>query len=127
MVCRYAANSSTLSSGSSETIEGWRGDINESRSEDVGKAGLLFSLAPEKARLNRSRQMLITYFVLDFILLLGLGSFVLSRIVVNPINLLLTATEKITGGQYGQRLNVHGDMVLTGWNVGIGAEAGTEE
>jgi two-component system NtrC family sensor kinase len=80
--------------------------------ENVGKAGLLLSLAPEKARLNRSRQMLITYFVLDFILLLGLGSFVLSRIVVNPINLLLTATEKITGGQYGQRLNVSGSAEL---------------
>ena len=80
--------------------------------EAVGKAGLLLSLAPEKARLNRSRQMLITYFVLDFILLLGLGSFVLSRIVVNPVNRLLTATEKITGGQYGQRLNVSGSAEL---------------
>lgn len=78
----------------------------------VGKAGLLLSLAPEKARLNRSRQMLMAYFVLDFILLLGLGSFVLSRIVVNPINRLLTATEKITGGQYGQRLNVSGSAEL---------------
>lgn len=78
----------------------------------VGKAGLLLSLAPEKARLNRSRQLLMAYFVLDFILLLGLGSFVLSRIVVNPINRLLTATEKITGGQYGQRLNVTGSAEL---------------
>lgn len=78
----------------------------------VGKAGLLLSLAPEKARLNRSRQMLMAYFVLDFILLLGLGSFVLSRIVVNPINRFLTATEKITGGQYGQRLNLSGSAEL---------------
>jgi len=78
----------------------------------VGYAGLLLSLAPEKARLNRSRQMLMAYFVLDFILLLGLGSFALSRIVVNPINRLLTATEKITGGQYGQRLNVSGSAEL---------------
>ncbi|MDD2580548.1 MAG: HAMP domain-containing sensor histidine kinase [Desulfuromonadaceae bacterium] len=80
--------------------------------ETVGKAGLLLSLAPAKARINRSRQMLDTYFILDFILLLGLGSFVLSRIVVNPINRLLTATEKITGGQYGQRLNVTGSAEL---------------
>jgi len=78
----------------------------------VGNAGLLLSLAPEKARLNRSRQMLMAYFVLDFILLLGLGSFALSRIVVNPINRLLTATEKITGGQYGQRLSVSGSAEL---------------
>lgn len=80
--------------------------------ETVGKAGLLLSLVPEKTRLNRSRQMLMSYFVLDFILLLGLGSFVLSRIVVNPINRLLSATEKITGGQYGQRLKVSGSAEL---------------
>ena len=80
--------------------------------ETVGNAGLLLSLAPEKARLIRSRQMLITYFVLDFILLLGLGSFVLSRIVVNPINRLLAATEKITRGQYSQRLKVSGSAEL---------------
>lgn len=80
--------------------------------EIVGKAGLLLSLAPEKARLNRSRQILMAYFALDFILLLGLGSFVLSRIVVNPINRLLSATEKITGGQYLQRLNVSGSAEL---------------
>ncbi len=78
----------------------------------VGKAGLLLSLAPEKARLNRSREILMVYFVLDFILLLGLGSFVLSRIVVNPINRLLSATEKITGGQYRQRLKVSGSVEL---------------
>ncbi|NTV49682.1 MAG: HAMP domain-containing histidine kinase [Geobacteraceae bacterium] len=80
--------------------------------EVVGKAGLLLSLAPEKARLDRSRQMLMAYFALDFILLLGLGSFVLSRIVVSPINRLLTATEKITGGQYSQRLIVSGSAEL---------------
>lgn len=77
-----------------------------------GRAGLLMSLAPEKARLNRSRQILIAYFVLDFILLFGLGSFILARIVVNPINRLLAATEKITGGQYGQRLPVSGSAEL---------------
>lgn len=80
----------------------------------VGKAGLVMSLSAEKARLNRSRQMLIAYFVLDFILLLGLGSFILARIVVNPINRLLAATEKITGGHYGQRLRVSGSAELAG-------------
>ena len=80
--------------------------------ETVAKAGLLLSLTPEKALLSRSRQMLMVYFALDFILLLVLGSFVLSRIIVNPINRLLTATEKITGGQYGQRLSVSGSAEL---------------
>ncbi|HIJ80490.1 MAG TPA: HAMP domain-containing protein [Desulfuromonadales bacterium] len=79
----------------------------------VGKAGLLLSLASEKSRLNKTRQMLVAYFVLDFILLLVLGSFVLSRIVVNPINQLLAATEKITGGNYGQQLHVSGSVELS--------------
>lgn len=79
----------------------------------VGKAGLLLSLAPERARLNRSKQMLFAYFILDFILLLGLGSFILSRIVVIPINRLLGATEKITDGQYGQPLTTSGTAELS--------------
>lgn len=78
----------------------------------VAKAGLLLSLSSENTRLTRSRQMLIAYFILDFILLLGLGSFLLARIVVKPINILLTATEKITGGHYAQRLNLSGSSEL---------------
>jgi len=78
----------------------------------VGRAGLSLSLTAEKARLLRTRQLFIAYFVLDFIMLMGLGSFILSRIVVNPINRFLSATGKITGGQYGQRLRVSGSSEL---------------
>jgi len=80
--------------------------------ETVGRAGLLLSLADEQLRIQRTRQLLITYFALDFILLLGLGAFVLSRIVVRPVNRLLTATEKITGGVYGHQLTVSGALEL---------------
>jgi two-component system, NtrC family, sensor kinase len=80
----------------------------------VGRAGLVVSLTSEKNRLLRTRQMLIAYFSLDFILLLGLGSYILSRIIVNPINRILTATQKITGGQYGQWLHVSGSAELAG-------------
>lgn len=80
----------------------------------AAKAGLLLSLASEKNRLSRTRQMLLAYFALDFILLLGLGSFILSRIIVNPVNRLLAATQKITGGQYGQWLHVSGSAELAG-------------
>lgn len=78
----------------------------------VGRAGLLLSLSAENSRLYRTRQLFVAYFVLDFIMLMGLGSFILSRIVVNPINRLLSATGKITGGQYGQRLQVSGSSEL---------------
>lgn len=78
----------------------------------VARAGVVMSLAFEKARLARTKQILIAYFILDFFLLLGLGSYILSRIVVNPINRLLVATEKITRGNYGQHVSVSGGAEL---------------
>lgn len=78
----------------------------------VGRAGLMLSLADEKYRIQRTRQLFLSYFALDFILLLGLGAFILSRIVVSPVNRLLAATEKITGGVYGHQIKISGPLEL---------------
>lgn len=78
----------------------------------AGRAGLVLSLSGEQQRLQRSRQLFMAYFALDFILLLGLGSAILSRIVVRPVNRLLTATERITGGVYGHQVAVTGPLEL---------------
>ncbi len=78
----------------------------------VGEAGLLLSLQDEQRRLNRSKQLFLAYFALDFILLLGLGSYSLARIVVRPVNRLLAATERITGGVYGHQVTVTGPLEL---------------
>lgn len=78
----------------------------------AAKAGLALSLVDENARLKRSRQLFMAYFAIDFILLLGFGAFILSRIVVTPISRLLAATEKIIDGQYGQRISVSGSAEL---------------
>ena len=78
----------------------------------VGRAGIVLSLAAENERLQRSQKLFMAYFVIDFILLLGFGSYILSQIVVKPINRLLAATEKITGGQYGQQVHVSGSAEL---------------
>lgn len=78
----------------------------------TGRAGLVLSLAGEQLRLERSRQLFMAYFALDFILLLGLGSAILSRIVVRPVNRLLAATERITGGVYGHQVAVAGPLEL---------------
>ncbi|HEX9078549.1 MAG TPA: ATP-binding protein [Desulfuromonadaceae bacterium] len=78
----------------------------------AGRAGLVLSLSDEKARLLRSRRLFMAYFAIDFILLLGLGSLILSRIVVTPVSRLLSATGRITGGQYGQRVRVSGSSEL---------------
>ena len=80
--------------------------------EVVGRAGLLISLAEENRRIQRTRQLLLSYFALDFILLLGLGAFILSRIVVTPVNRLLAGTERIIGGIYGGQVTVGGSAEL---------------
>lgn len=78
----------------------------------VGRAGLQLSLDSENSRLQKTRRLFAMYFVLDFVMLMWLGSFILSRIVVNPVNRLLTATGKIAGGHYGSTLKVSGCFEL---------------
>lgn len=80
----------------------------------TGTAGLTLSLATENTRLARSRQLYLAYFAIDFILLLGFGSFILSRIVVTPVSRLLAATERITRGQYGHQIGISGSSELAG-------------
>ena len=69
-------------------------------------------LAGEHERLQRSRQIFFAYFVLDFLLLLGLGSYILSRIVVVPIKRLLTATERVAAGDYSHAVHVPGSAEI---------------
>ena len=87
--------------------------VNIVRNEtQAARAGLLMSLLPEQSRLARTRQVLGAYFILNFFLLVSLGTYILSRIVGAPINRLLAATEKITGGNYGHSLKVTGSSEL---------------
>ncbi len=79
----------------------------------VGRAGIVISLKAEKARLKRSREMFMSYFAIDFVLLLGIGAFILSRVFVKPINQLLSATEKITGGHYGHQVRISGSSEMS--------------
>ena len=74
----------------------------------TGAARLSLSLVGEYERLRRSRHIFLAYFALDFLLLFGLGSYLLSRIVVVPVKRLLTATERITAGDYSHAVNVPG-------------------
>jgi hypothetical protein len=78
----------------------------------IGAVRLSLSLAGEHERLRRSRRLFFAYFVLDFLLLLGLGSYLLSRIVVVPIKRLLTATERITAGDYSHAVHVPGSAEI---------------
>lgn len=74
----------------------------------VGAARLSLAFGSEFERLESSRRIFFAYFVLDFLLLFGLGSFMLRRIVVLPVSRLLAATERITAGDYSHPVHVAG-------------------
>lgn len=72
----------------------------------TGAARLTLSLDRDHARLARSRTLFLGYFILDFILLLGLGAFILRRIVVAPLERLLKATERVIDGDYSHQVHL---------------------
>jgi len=74
----------------------------------IGAARLTLSLLPEQERLIGSRHLFLAYFALDFLLLLILGSYILSRTVVAPIRMLLAATRRIAAGDLGGTVHVPG-------------------
>ncbi|GFO66850.1 two-component sensor histidine kinase [Geomonas limicola] len=74
----------------------------------IGAARLTVSLAAEQGRLKASRRLMLWYFVLDFLLLLLLGSFLLSRSVVTPIRRLVAMTRRIEAGDLSGLVHVPG-------------------
>lgn len=87
----------------------------------VGASRLALSLAGEHDRLMKSRHLFLAYFALDFLLLLGFGSFMLSRIVVAPIRKLLSATERIAAGDYTHPVHVPGSAEIADLAVSFNA------
>ncbi len=83
------------------------------RGRVIGAARLTLSLAAEQERLQGSRHLFLAYFVLDFLLLLVLGSYLLSRAVVLPIRRLLTATRRIADGDLGAAVHIPGSTEVT--------------
>jgi two-component system, NtrC family, sensor kinase len=79
----------------------------------AGAARLTLSLAAEQEKLRGSRHLFLAYFVLDFLLLLVLGSFLLSRTVVVPIRRLLTVTRRIAAGDLEGSVHVPGSTEVS--------------
>ncbi len=77
-----------------------------------GAARLSLSLKPEYAQLSRTRTIFLMYFLLDFLLLLVFGSFLLARCIVLPIRRLLAATGRITDGDFSHRVPVPGSSEI---------------
>jgi signal transduction histidine kinase len=82
--------------------------LRDGRGTVTGLCRLTLTLGTEHERLKRSRHLFLSYFLLDSILLLGLGSFLLSRAVVVPMKKLLGATERIAAGDYAHPVHVPG-------------------
>ncbi|MRR53538.1 MAG: HAMP domain-containing sensor histidine kinase [Deltaproteobacteria bacterium] len=78
----------------------------------VGVARLTLSLAPEYERLSRTRTIFLSYFLLDFLLLLVFGSYLLSRCIVLPIRQLLAVTGKIADGDLSSKVPVPGNKEI---------------
>lgn len=76
--------------------------------EVIGGARLTLSLEAEQDRLLASRHLFLAYFVLDFLLVLVLGSLLLSRTVVHPVRRLVSATRRIADGDLGGTVHVPG-------------------
>ena len=83
------------------------------RGRTVGAARLTLSLLAEQERLMGSRHLFLAYFVLDFLLLLVFGSYLLSRTVVLPIRRLLTATRRIADGDLGAAVHIPGSTEVS--------------
>jgi two-component system, NtrC family, sensor kinase len=79
----------------------------------VGAARLTLSLAAEQERLMGSRHLFLAYFVLDFLLLLVFGSYLLSRTVVMPIRRLLQVTRRIAAGDLEGSVHVPGSTEVS--------------
>ncbi|HJV66714.1 MAG TPA: HAMP domain-containing sensor histidine kinase [Geomonas sp.] len=78
----------------------------------VGAGRLTLSLAAEQERLKESRHLFLTYFVLDFLLLLVFGSYLLSRSVVVPVRRLVSATRRIADGDLQGSVHVPGSAEI---------------
>ena len=79
----------------------------------IGAARLTLSLAAEREKLIGSRHLFLAYFVLDFLLLLVFGSYLLSRTVVTPIRRLLTVTRRIAAGDLEGAVHVPGSTEVS--------------
>ncbi|WP_026839902.1 sensor histidine kinase [Citrifermentans bremense] len=76
----------------------------------IGAARLTLSLLPEREKLRGSRNLFLSYFILDFLLLLVVGSYLLSSSVVVPIRRLLAATRRIAAGDLSGTVDIPGSQ-----------------
>jgi hypothetical protein len=72
----------------------------------LGGLYVRLSLADLMKSITNSQQLIILLVFLDGVVIVFFGSFLLSRMIVNPLRELLRVTEGITRGDYDQRIEV---------------------
>ncbi len=74
--------------------------------ELLGGIYVRLSLADVMKGIMASQRLIVLLVLLDGMVMLLFGSFLLSRVVVNPLKTLVSATEGITRGEYDQRIPI---------------------
>jgi HAMP domain-containing protein len=72
----------------------------------LGGIYLRLSLADVTKSILTSQRLIIVLVLLDGVIIVFFGSFLLSRVIVKPIKALVRATEGITHGNYDQRITI---------------------
>jgi hypothetical protein len=72
----------------------------------VGGLNVNLSLADVMANIVESQRLVVLFIVIFSLVLIGFGSFLLSRVIVNPIKNLLNITGKIRDGQFDHKIHV---------------------
>jgi len=74
----------------------------------LGGVLLSFPLQGLQASILRSQRIILFYLLLDIMLMLGLGIFLVNRLAVRPIRNLAQATERVAEGDLSARVKVAG-------------------
>ena len=72
----------------------------------IGGVQVAFSLADVMERLMVFRRLFLILILVDSLVLIVFGSFLLARVVVNPLNKLVKVVQRIGGGDLGHRAQV---------------------
>jgi two-component system NtrC family sensor kinase len=72
----------------------------------IGGVQVAFSLADVMDRLIVFRRLFLILILMDSLVLIVFGSFLLARVVVNPLKRLVGVAQRIRGGELGYRANV---------------------
>jgi signal transduction histidine kinase len=72
----------------------------------VGGLRVNLSLADVMTSILESQRLVILFIIIDALVLIVFGSFLLSRVIVNPIRNLLSITGKIRDGDFDQKIEI---------------------